>query len=348
MNDTNIRIILHNLKLKTFRMSSAFVCFYARSRVSIYFFHSRSLDKKKIFDFKKYLAYFDTVKRQIAYFIDIMNMLSNFNQDHIYLLKKVIFIQNILNLILVKFYFIKKTDLNNATLTINPGQGGLDSQNFVKMLMKMYLKLFERFNFKTRVTNLLNGENDGIKIVTIHISGEYAYGYFKSEIGVHRLLRNSQFNAQKKRHTSFASVWVKPETLHNNIAFSIIDVFRAKGSGGQHVNKTNSAVRITHIPTKVTVICQSERSQSRNKTKALADLQEKLNRISMQNISEKRYGMEVIKTTASFGHQIRNYIITPYQLIKDLRSTIEFYNIESIFNGDAKAFIISFLIWTCL
>jgi peptide chain release factor 2 len=207
MNETNIRVILHDLRFKTSRMSSAFVFFYARSRVSVYFFHSRSSDKKRIFDLRKYLAYFSIIKIQIAYFIDIMNMLNNFGQEYIYLSTKAVFIQNILNLILVKFYFIKKIDLNNAILTINPGQGGLDSQNFVKMLMKMYLKLFERFNFKARVTDLLNGENDGIKIVTIHITGEYAYGYFKSEIGVHRLLRNSQFNAQKKKDTRLSLLY---------------------------------------------------------------------------------------------------------------------------------------------
>ncbi len=256
----------------------------------------------------------------------------------------------ILNITILKESFYKQKDKNNAIIYINAGQGGIDSQDFTNLLFKMYIRYSEKYNFISKVIDIQYGEDAGIKNVALLITGAYAYGNLKAEIGVHRLVRISPFDSNSRRHTSFASVWVMPE-YENKLNINIhpldlrIDTYRASGSGGQHVNKTDSAVRITHIPTKIIVTCQSERSQIRNKSKAIKILSSRLYIFKKNKNIVKRKKETLLKLNASFGSQIRNYILTPYKLVKDLRTGYESNNIDIFLNGNIQLFINSFLLW---
>lgn len=245
--------------------------------------------------------------------------------------------------------FTAPDDCANAILTINAGQGGIDSQDFSQMLLKMYTKYAQIRNYTIKLTDIVVGDEAGIKNATILISGNYAYGYLKAEIGVHRLVRVSPFDSNSRRHTSFASVWVCPE-IDESINVIIksddmrIDTYRAGGAGGQHINKTDSAVRITHLPTNVVVSCQAERSQTKNKVTALKLLRSKLHALETNKRSTIRNLIEAAKPEASFGSQIRNYVLTPYQIVKDLRTNTETGNVESVLNGNIHLFIESYLL----
>jgi peptide chain release factor 2 len=240
-------------------------------------------------------------------------------------------------------------DKNNAILSINVGQGGVDSQDFSEMLLRMYRRYAERKGFNITVMDLQPAEEAGIKSATILISGLYAYGYLKSEVGVHRLVRISPFDSNARRHTSFASVWVIPE-IDDTIDVEIkpddlrIDTFRSGGAGGQHVNKTDSAVRITHLPTNIAVVCQAERSQIKNRATAMKLLKARLYELELRKRLALRDKAEAQKMEASFGSQIRNYVMAPYRLVKDLRTGFEVGNVDAVLDGDIQPFIDAFLL----
>lgn len=248
----------------------------------------------------------------------------------------------------LKHLMTGELDRNNAILSIHPGAGGTESQDWAQILMRMYLKWADRHNFKTEILDLLQGEEAGIKDVTISITGPYAYGYLKAEAGVHRLVRISPFDANKRRHTSFAAVLVYPE-IEDDITIEIkeedlkIETFRASGAGGQHVNKVSSAVRITHIPTGIVVTCQNERSQHRNKVMAMKILKAKLYDRQIKEQQDKIESIVGEKKEISWGNQIRSYVLQPYRLVKDHRTGIERGDVDSVFDGDIDGFIKEYL-----
>jgi peptide chain release factor 2 len=235
-------------------------------------------------------------------------------------------------------------DQNNAIVSINAGAGGTEAQDWAEILFRMYARWVERKGFKFNLIDFQPGDEAGIKSVTFMAEGEYAYGYLKTEKGVHRLVRISPFNANGKRHTSFASVFVYPE-LDNEIAIDVdekdlrVDVFRASGAGGQHVNKTSSAVRITHMPSGIVVQCQQERSQHRNKEMAMTVLKSRLYQLEKQKQDDKLQEMHDGKEEIAWGSQIRSYVLHPYQMIKDHRINLETGNVSSVLDGAIDPFI---------
>lgn len=239
-------------------------------------------------------------------------------------------------------------DHRNAILTIHPGAGGTESADWAGMLLRMYLRYVERRGFNGHVIDLQPGEPAGIKSVSIEILGEYAYGRLRAESGVHRLVRLSPFDSANKRHTSFASVYVFPEIetsneIDLNQADLRIDTFRASGAGGQHVNKTDSAIRITHLPTNTVATCQSERSQHRNRETAMRFLMAKLLKLKRDEEAKERSKLESQKSDIAWGSQIRSYVLHPYRMVKDLRTNIETSNTEAVLDGDLDQFIEGFL-----
>lgn len=239
-------------------------------------------------------------------------------------------------------------DKNNAILTIHPGAGGTESQDWAQMLMRMYLRWAERHTFATQIIDLQMGDEAGIKSATIAISGQYAYGYLKSEAGVHRLVRISPYDAGKRRHTSFAAVLVFPE-VEEDIDIEIkeddikMDTFRASGAGGQHVNKTSSAIRLTHIPTGIIVSCQNERSQHKNRALAMKVLKARLYDLKLKEQEKKIEGFVADKKGIAWGSQIRSYILQPYRIVKDHRTDVETGNVDATLDGDIDIFIKSYL-----
>ncbi|MCW5889923.1 MAG: peptide chain release factor 2 [bacterium] len=239
-------------------------------------------------------------------------------------------------------------DAGNALIEIHPGAGGLEAQDWAEMLLRMYLRWGERRGFKVELLEVQPGEGAGIKGATVAIEGPYAYGYAKAESGVHRLVRISPFDANARRQTSFASVLVMPE-LDDDIQIDIkdddlrIDTYRSSGAGGQHVNKTDSAVRLTHLPTGIVVACQNERSQHKNKATAFKMLRAKLYELERQKQEEKVAQLQKGKTEIGFGHQIRSYVLHPYRMVKDHRTNAEIGNTDAVLDGDLDAFIDSWL-----
>jgi peptide chain release factor 2 len=240
-------------------------------------------------------------------------------------------------------------DAKAAIVSIHPGAGGTESQDWAQMLMRMYLRWCERAGFKAEVVDLLPGEEAGIKSVTIEVSGEYAYGYLRGEAGVHRLIRISPFDASSRRQTSFASVSVVPEV--DDVEVQIrddeirVDVFRASGPGGQGVNTADSAVRITHLPTNLVVSCQNERSQLRNRDTALRILKARLFEIAEKKQKDELSQLSGQKKEIAFGSQIRTYTFHPEQRIKDHRTQTEIGNVEAVMDGDIDPFIEAYLPW---
>jgi len=237
-----------------------------------------------------------------------------------------------------------KDDQNNAIVSINAGAGGTEAQDWAEMLFRMYVRWVEGKGFKVNIIDFQPGDEAGIKSVTFTANGEYPYGYLKTETGVHRLVRISPFNASGKRHTSFASVFVYPE-LDKEIVIEVddsdlrIDVYRASGAGGQHVNKTSSAVRITHLPSGIVVQCQQEKSQFRNKEMAMKVLKARLYQQQKQKQDEKFKEIHNSKDEIAWGSQIRSYVMHPYQMVKDHRTNFETGNVNEVLDGGLDPFI---------
>ena len=244
----------------------------------------------------------------------------------------------------IECLFSAENDINNCFVDINAGAGGTDSCDFALMLLRMYERFANIRGFKTEIIDILDGEEAGIRSAILKISGRYAFGWLKNEIGIHRLVRISPFNSNGKRQTSFASIWAYPE-IDDEINIEIqekdlrVDTFRASGAGGQHVNKTDSAVRITHLPTSIAVQCQSDRSQIRNRVEALKMLKSRLYELEIKKKQEALDVKENSKSDNSFGHQIRSYVLHPYQLVKDLRTDYETGNIQAVLDGEIEGFI---------
>ena len=239
-------------------------------------------------------------------------------------------------------------DKRNAIVSINAGAGGTEAQDWVEMLYRMYLRWCESRDFKTEVIDYMAGDEAGIKSVTFSVAGPYAYGYMKSEHGIHRMVRISPFDATGRRHTSFASVSVLPE-VDTGIDIEIdekdlrIDAFRASGPGGQHVNKTSSAIRITHLPTNIVVQCQNEKSQHRNKDMAMRVLRARLYELEKSKLDKKKQEMHQNQKEIAWGSQIRSYVFNPYRLVKDHRTGEEVGNLEKVMDGDIDNFIDAYL-----
>ena len=242
-----------------------------------------------------------------------------------------------------------ENDARNAICTIHPGAGGTESQDWAEMLLRMYLKWAERREFKTEIIDYQPGEEAGIKSVTFKVEGEYAYGLLAAEAGVHRLVRISPFDQAARRHTSFASLFVYPE-IDEDIEVEVnekdlrVDTYRATGAGGQHINTTDSAVRITHIPSGIVVQCQNQRSQHQNRAVAMQVLRSRLYEMELEKRKAETALLEANKQEISFGSQIRNYVLAPYQLVKDARTKLERGDVDSVLSGDLDDFIKAYLL----
>ncbi len=243
-----------------------------------------------------------------------------------------------------------KYDNNNAIITIHPGAGGTEAQDWAEMLYRMYSRWSNAHNYELKELDYLEGDEAGLKSVTFSVNGEYAYGYLKGEMGVHRLVRISPFDAGGRRHTSFASIEVLPE-ITDDIELDInpddikMDVYRASGAGGQHVNKTSSAVRLTHVPTGIVVACQTERSQFQNKDTAMKMLKSKLLNLKEKEQKDTIDELKGIQMDIAWGSQIRSYVFCPYTLVKDHRTNHEVGNVQSVMDGELDGFIDSYLKW---
>ena len=241
-------------------------------------------------------------------------------------------------------------DINNAIVTIHSGAGGTEADDWASMIYRMYNRWTEKTGKKLEVLDMIDGDEAGIKSITFNVIGEYSFGFLKGEIGVHRLVRISPFDSQNRRHTSFASVFVLPE-IDDDLEIEIneselrIDTYRAGGAGGQHINTTDSAVRITHMPTGIVVACQNERSQHKNKASAMKILKSKLYEYEMNKRNEVKDKIENSKTDIGWGNQIRSYVMHPYKMVKDLRTRYETGNVEGVMDGDLDPFIRHYLLY---
>ncbi len=240
--------------------------------------------------------------------------------------------------------FSGEADGNNCFLEINAGAGGTESHDWASIMMRMYLRFAERLGFKSEILNLVNGEEAGIKSCTIKVNGHRAFGWMRTESGVHRLVRISPFNAAGKRMTSFASCWVYPE-IDDSIEIIIdekdlrIDTYRSSGAGGQHVNTTDSAVRITHLPTNIATQCQTDRSQHKNKAQAMKMLKARLYDLELKKRMDDVNEQNATKTDNGWGHQIRSYVLQPYQMVKDLRTNYETSDTKGVLDGNLEQFV---------
>ncbi len=240
-------------------------------------------------------------------------------------------------------------DANNAILSINAGAGGTEAQDWAEILLRMYLRYCEKKGFKTEMTEYQAGDDAGIKSATFSVEGPYAYGYLRAENGIHRLVRISPYDSSARRHTSFSSVFVFPE-LDDSIEVVIedkdlkVDTFRASGAGGQHINKTDSAIRITHTPTGIVVSCQNERSQHKNKATAMKQLKARLYELEMSKKEEEAATFSEDKKEIGWGSQIRSYVLHPYRMVKDHRTSYEVGNTDAVLDGDLDGFVEAFLL----
>jgi peptide chain release factor 2 len=305
--------------------------------------------QKEKSDLKRLVERFNLVRTNYVDYLELLDLIKDDENAVLELDQDVLDLENLVQNMEMECMLNKEHDRNNAILSINVGQGGVDSQDFSEMLLRMYKRYAERKGFNITLMELAPGEEAGIKSATILISGAYAYGNLKAEIGVHRLVRISPFDSGARRHTSFASVWVIPE-IDETIEVDIrpddlrVDTFRSGGAGGQHVNKTDSAVRITHLPTNTVVACQAERSQIKNRATAMKLLKARLYELEMRKRLAEKDKKEAQKLEASFGSQIRNYVMAPYRLVKDLRTGYEVGNVDAVLDGEIQPFIDAYLL----
>ncbi len=304
---------------------------------------------KKITELDNEINFWNKLKdsfSDILLYNEISNIENKFEKEYEELLNN---FSDLLDKLEMKKLLSGPDDEKSALLTIHPGAGGTESQDWAEMLFRLYKRWCDKSNYKINVLDLVNGDIAGIKDVSIEVHGKYAYGNLKAEAGVHRLVRISPFDSNSKRHTSFASIFIYP-LIDDDFDILIddkdlrIDTFRASGAGGQHVNKTDSAIRITHIPTNIVVQCQNERSQLKNKNTAMKMLKSKLYQIEIDKKQEEKEKLEGNKKDISWGSQIRSYIFHPYNLVKDHRTNFENNNINSVMDGNINEFIRKYLL----
>ncbi len=304
----------------------------------------------KIKTLQKKIYNYESLESELKNLIEMNTLLELENDEELLkeLLSHSIKLEKDISNLEIQTLFSGKYDNNNAIITLHPGAGGTESQDWVQMLYRMYGRWANSNGFSLKELDYLDGDEAGIKSVTALISGENAYGYLKSEMGVHRLVRISPFDSGGRRHTSFASVEVLPE-ISDDIQIEInpedlrIDTYRASGAGGQHINKTDSAVRITHIPTNIVVSCQSERSQTMNKETAMKMLKSKLLDLKEKENKETISELKGIQKDIAWGSQIRSYVFCPYTLVKDHRTNYEVGNVQSVMDGDLNQFMKEYL-----
>ena len=305
---------------------------------------------KRINEIKNKVEHFKKTKNEVSNLIEIVELLKQESDAELEkeLQKGVLLLEKDIEKLEVSILLSGKYDSNNAIITLHPGAGGTEAQDWVEMLYRMYTRWASAHDYKVEELDYLPGDEAGIKSVTFLVSGDYAYGYLKGEQGVHRLVRISLFDAGGRRHTSFASVEVLPE-ISEDVEVDInpddlrIDTYRASGAGGQHINKTSSAVRITHIPTNIVVACQTERSQIQNRETAMKMLKSKLLHLKEQEHKDTIDELKGIQMDIAWGSQIRSYVFCPYTLVKDHRTSYEVGNVEAVMDGDLDGFINSYL-----
>lgn len=290
----------------------------------------------------------DSKYEEIEMILEFIEMGDNsFEND---LEEKIIVLEKEIDNFKIKLLLDKKYDSNNAILTINSGAGGTEACDWAEMLYRLYDRWANKKDFKVEILDSLSGEEAGLKSITMNIKGNFAYGYLKGEKGVHRLVRISPFDSNARRHTSFAAINVMPE-IEDDIEINIktedlkIDTYRASGAGGQHVNTTDSAVRITHLPTNTVVTCQNERSQLKNRETAMKILKSKLFEIEMEKKEKEMANLKGVDSKIEWGSQIRSYVFQPYKMVKDHRTKAEEGNVEKVMDGDIDLFINEYLKW---
>ena len=305
---------------------------------------------KRITDLKNKLNNFKKINSGLENLKDMNELLQQETDEELVkeLLNNTIYTEKEIDKLEITILLSGNYDMNNAIVTIHPGAGGTEAQDWAEMLYRMYSRRATDNGYEIKELDYLDGEEAGIKSVTFLVSGSYAYGYLKGEMGVHRLVRISPFDAGGRRHTSFASVEVLPE-IAEDIEVYInpddlrIDTYRASGAGGQHVNKTSSAIRITHIPTNIVVACQSERSQIQNRETAMKMLKSKLINLKEREQKEKIEDLKGIQMDIAWGSQIRSYVFCPYTLVKDHRTNYEVGNVQAVMDGDLNEFMDAYL-----
>jgi peptide chain release factor 2 len=309
---------------------------------------SQALQQKKK-HLEKELRFFDSIvekKEDIEVFLELAEEGENISDE---LFDTLGAFEAMLEKAELQTLYYERDDPKNALMTIHPGAGGTESQDWAQILFRMYLRYSERMEYKAEILDMQPGEEAGLKSTTIRIAGHYAYGNLSQESGVHRLVRISPFDSNKRRHTSFAAVFVYPE-VDDDIEVDInpedlrIDTYRASGSGGQHVNVTDSAVRITHIPSGIVVQCQNERSQHKNKASAMKVLNSRIYELEKKKKREKFEKLEDAKSEIAWGNQIRSYVLHPYRMIKDLRTQVEIGDVDKVLDGDLDEFVKASLI----
>lgn len=310
----------------------------------------KNSDAKNIFKsislIEKKLKYFNKIQQDFVDLVELTRILTK--KDDIETIKNLFFdseklLKNIINY-RYENLLNEEADISNSFLEVHAGAGGTESQDWAEMLLRMYIRWAENKNFKIQLLQESRGEEAGIKSSTIKINGSYVYGWLKRESGIHRLVRISPFDSNKKRHTSFASVWIYPEVdekieIELNDSDLRIDTYRASGAGGQHVNKTDSAVRITHMPSKIVVQCQTDRSQHKNRANALSMLKSRLYELELQKKKENENEVHNSKKDIGWGNQIRSYVLHPYKLVKDLRTNFETSNALDVLDGKIDKFL---------